>query len=255
MRRRHEAVVLALQEQDGTRDRRELESPRRGEGEVVVDPPVDARLERVCVARDEVLGKAPGEHRSILRAEERCHPGDHRVDRRHVRLRVLFDVRSQRLLTLQRLSELDVVVLAHPVEPVELFRAVRRDACEARDGGEALVAERSAREHVRAATRDPPGREPLQPESVGDRGDVGGAIGHDASACARRAAVAGPVVADEPDPLLECQIDVRVVLEARHRRSVVHDDREPRRVARFVHLERAPVRRLDPVGCLHWGRA
>ena len=75
------------------------------------------------------------------------------------------------------LAELDVVLLAHPVEPVEALGLVRRDGWRGWPRDEPLVAERGARERMRPAARDAPGREALEPERVGDRVDVGDAVG------------------------------------------------------------------------------
>ena len=83
--------------------------------------------------------------------------------------------RSAALAGEHRVELLDVR-LAHAGEPVEPFGAPRRDCGEARDGGEALVAEGGAGEDVRAAARDAPRGVALEPERVCDRVDVGGAV-------------------------------------------------------------------------------
>ena len=83
---------------------------------------------------------------------------------------------AQRRLAVDDLTELDVVLLAHALEPVEPVGAVRRDGCEARHGHEAFVAVCGAGEDVRPAARDPPARVTVERECVGDRGQVGHAV-------------------------------------------------------------------------------
>ncbi len=150
-------------------------------------------------------------------------------------------------VAVQDLAELHVVLLAHPLEPVEPVRAVRCDGCEARDRLQPVVEERSAREHVRAATGDPPGREGIEAECVGNRGDVGHAVRDAAALRARRAAVAGTVVPDQSNALFPRQGRVQLVRETGGRCAVVEDDREACGIARLVHLERALVPHLDGV--------
>ena len=73
-------------------------------------------------------------------------------------------------------SELLDVRLAHAGEPVQAVGVVGRDGGQARSRGQPVAAERGAREGMRPTARDAPGREALEPERVGDRLDIGGAV-------------------------------------------------------------------------------
>src|SRR5213079_3542049 len=101
---------------------------------------------------------------------------------------LVLEIRPQDGLPLAGLAELDVVLLAHAFEPVETLGVDRRDGGQARDGDAPLVAESRAGEHVRPAARDAPAAVPVEPERVGDRVDVGSAIGDLPAGPARRAA-------------------------------------------------------------------
>ena len=143
-----------------------------------------------------------------------------------------------------RIEPLDVH-LAHPVRELESLGVDRGDRGERRRGGDPVGQERRRREHVRPAARDAPGAEPLDPEGIADRGDIGGAVCDRAPGVAGRAAVSRTVVGDEPDPSLGGIADMRLVEQARRRRSVVDQHRHAARVAAFPHRQRAPVRPVD----------
>ena len=82
-------------------------------------------------------------------------------------------------------------------------------------------------------------------ECVRDLRHVGDAIIDAAALLARRAAVAGAVVADQPNSLFARQRFVGLVDEARRRRAVVEEHGVARRVAALVDLELSPVVCLD----------
>ena len=98
---------------------------------------------------------------------------------------------------------------------------------------------------MRATARDTPDAEPLDPERVADRGDVGGAVGDDAAGVPGRAAVARPVVGEKPDAALFGIAHVRPVEEARAGRAVQREHRDATGIATFSYRERPTVGRGD----------
>ena len=238
VRHRHETVVLSVQEERRPVDRAEVEAPRLEEGEVVVEPAVDAGLEAVRVRLEQELGERARQDGAILVSQQRRHDGDQLVGGRgEHRLGLVLEVGPQRGLALEHLAELDVVLLAHALEKVEAVGVVWRDRGEARDGREPLVAEGGAGEHVWPAAGDPPAAIALQAEVVGDRADVGSCSRDRAPRVPRRTAVARTVVAEQSDSLLVGELDVHLVEEARRGRSVLHEDRQSVWIAVLVHAE------------------
>ena len=154
-------------------------------------------------------------------------------------------VRRYRLTTGERGVELDDVVLAHALRPVEARRSVGRDrgeACDCRDtGGE----ERGAREGMRPSAGDTPDAEPGEPECVGDGDDVLDDVGDRAARPGVGAAVARPVERDEADPSRPGIGGVGFVDRATGRRAVDRDDRPSGRITGLVHPEGTAVRRRD----------
>ena len=118
-----------------------------------------------------------------------------------------------------------------------------RDRGDRRGRRDAVRQERRRRERVRPAARDAPDAEPLDPERVADRGDVGGAVGDAPPRLPRRAAVPGPVVGEQPDPALRRVATMRLVEQARVRRPAVDEHRNTGRIAALPHRDRAPVGR------------
>ena len=183
----------------GRVDRADVEAPGPGEREVVVEPAVDAVREPLVRAREHELRRTPRQDGDVGRAEERLHHGHQarRASRRAVDARSRLEIRPQDRLAVERLAELDVVLFAHSFEPVEAVGVVRRDRCEAGDGDEPLVAERGAGEHVRPAARDRPSSRTARARARPRSPPTSAAqSAHLAAGVPRRAAVAGPVVAD-----------------------------------------------------------
>src|SRR5436190_9224982 len=83
---RDELVLLALPEQDGNADRRDVEAPRLHEHEVVVEPAVAAGLDPGTHVFEQLRGELAGRHLAI-RGPEQCLPlldellGKHREQR------------------------------------------------------------------------------------------------------------------------------------------------------------------------------
>src|SRR5579884_2381420 len=214
VRRRDEAVLLAVPDEHGNGDRRDVEAPRRDEGEVVVDPPLHAagRAEQLV----EVLDERPVEHVRIDAAQQRC-PGVAERGRpgRRPRRVLLLDERAHGGLAREGRAKLDHVALAEAGGLVGCRRAERSR------GDDAVGQERSARERMRPAAGDPPGRETVDPERVDDGDDLLDDV-DPPTVAARRVRVAGPVEADQPHALL---LPLRVE-RARRRRPVVADNGE-----------------------------
>jgi len=81
----------------------------------------------------------------------------------------------------------------------------------------------------------------VEPERVGERLDVGGAVGDPAPSFARRVAVPRAVVPDQADSLFARERFRSRVQKPRAGRAMVDDDRGSARVAALVHSEAAPV--------------
>ena len=81
----------------------------------------------------------------------------------------------------------------------------------------------------------------LDLERVEDVLDVGRDVGDAAARLRRRAAVAGPVVRDDPQAAPARELEVGRVREPAAGRSVVLEHDEPVRVALVVHVQGAPV--------------
>ncbi len=121
-------ILPSLNDERRHPDRLELEPPRAGEGEVVVDPPVDAPGEAAAEAVEHVRAQLAVECGRVDVGEE----GSHRLDEpRDVELAEVREValqrRTERLLALLREAELDDVPLAHALGQVELGAIRRRD--------------------------------------------------------------------------------------------------------------------------------
>ena len=145
------------------------------------------------------------------------------------------------------------VLLAHARREVEAVRVERRDRRERRRGRDAIGQQRRERERVRAAARDAPRQQPLDPERVADRGHVRGARGDVAARPPRREPVARPVVRQQPDPARRRVVEVRLVEQARPGRAVVDEHRHAAGIAALAQRQRPPVGRIDRPQRLHRG--
>ncbi len=147
----------------------------------------------------------------------------------------------ERVLAGEHEVELLDVVLAHACVPVEALGAPRRHSGEGGGRDQPVAAECRAGQRMRPAAGDAPRREPLELERVGDRLDVRNGGEDRAAAVARRAAVAGPVEADQADTGRR----PGAVEDAGARRPVVDEHGETTRVTCLVQLEGPPVGGLD----------
>src|SRR5215213_1119329 len=69
----HHQVLLSLPDLHGHVDRGDVEAPRLDEGQVVVEPAVDARRESRLDRAEQELRELPGERLGVHLAEERGH--------------------------------------------------------------------------------------------------------------------------------------------------------------------------------------
>ena len=246
---RDEPVVGAVQKQHGSVDGRDVEAPGPEEREVVVQPAVDAVGEAVGSALQHLVRELVGQNLAIGRAEQRL---EERDDVRGVRTPqlscVVLEEAPQRRLAFEHGPELHEVRFTHAGQPVEPVGLVGRHGSQARCGRQPVAAERGARECVRATARDAPGREPLEPERVGDRLDIGRTVAHVSSRVPGGAAVARPVVADQPDALIAGERDPAAKEQPRGGRPVVDDDGRSVRIAVLVHREGASIPCVDSLG-------
>src|SRR5262249_51057340 len=109
VRDRNEAVVLAVQKQQRTIDRGDVEAPGRGEGEIVVEPALHTWLETRLLPVEHERCEVAREHGEILGPEQRPVELDEPVGV-ELLLSHLLEQRAQRRLALERLAELDMVV-------------------------------------------------------------------------------------------------------------------------------------------------
>src|SRR5690349_15262160 len=120
---RDELVLVPVADEHGNGDRLEPEAPGRDEGEVVVEPAVDAP--RLDDTRVEVLGQTAGQDGEVGGAEQRRQLVPQSLRTAGVHCAVpLLEQRTYRGLALERRVELDDILLATPGQPVETVRVV-----------------------------------------------------------------------------------------------------------------------------------
>jgi hypothetical protein len=100
-------------------------------------------------------------------------------------------------------------------------------------------------ESVRATTGKAPGGKALEREGICNRFDISDDVDDRTAGLTSRVAVAGTVVRDEANAVLERERDVPVERLAGGRRAVVEEDRTAVRVSGDVDGERPAVRRGD----------
>ena len=239
-------ILPSLNDERRHPNRLEVEPPRACEGEVVVDPAVDAPRKAAAEAVEHVRTQLAVECGGVDVGEEGSHRFDEPLDVELAQARkIALQRRPERRLALLCQAELDDVPLAHSLGQVEPGSVRRRDRGRRGNGDNAVRETGRRRERVRTATREPPGGEPLEPERVCDRLDVRHDIGNRAVRAPCRVAVAGTVVREQADALLPREPDVLVERHAGRGRAVVEQDGTAGRVAGVVHRQRAPVRRPD----------
>ncbi len=258
VRPRHEHVELALPEPRLAGRVGEREAPARRERPVVVGPSARSLAHRL----DDRLPRA----RPLLGAAGDLLVGGRQVGGElveegvRVALRLIderLQVGGQRLLGLARRGELVQVELIHPGEEVEVGIVRGADAHDDADPRHACAQPGRAGQRVRAAAGRAHHREPLDPEVVDERGDVGGGVDDPSVRLRIGFAVAGPVVRDHPQAQLgDHGVLVRVPVEARSRSPMVAHDRRSPGVAVVAVGQAAPVRRAQVararLGHLRW---
>ena len=212
---RDELVLFALPVENGHADRGEIEAPRPSERHSVVEPAVEASLHAFACALEEVLGRPARQHLEVGRAEKGLQHLHKLLRRDSEEVLALTCEQGQiRLLTLEgRAGGLDVQ-LAHPLEEVEPLGVEGRRRCQCGGGPDAIRQKRRCRQCVRPTSRDAPDAEAVDAECVADRDDVFGAVRNRATLVSGRARVAGPVIGEEPDPLLLGVAEMRLVQQA-----------------------------------------
>ena len=154
---RDESVVRAVHDQRRAVDVADVEAPRPGECEVVVDPAVGAGREPVGMSSWIQVASAPVSAARSSGPEERP---EHLFQliraQREALVAVALDRRPERLLAGEHEVELLDVVLAHACVPVEALGAPRRDAGERGGCDQPVAAECRAGERMRAAAGDSP---------------------------------------------------------------------------------------------------
>jgi hypothetical protein len=151
---RDHQVLAALPEVGGDRDRVEVEAPRAGERQVVVEPTVDADRHRLAELAGQEVAELAGERLPVDRRKQCLYLGLHLVagDPQQFRTSGL-EVRAELRLPREGGTELVVVLLAHPVEKGQSFGVVRCDARDAQHSADAVGGERTAGEGMRTTTR------------------------------------------------------------------------------------------------------
>ena len=242
----HELVLLALPELNRHADRVELEAPRGDEGEVVVDPSVDARTDAGAHVIEQKGGQRPSCHRAIGRTEQGLPDlGKLLRGRREQLVAQLLGRGSQRVLALEDRGELLHVLLAHPLEVVEPLRVVRCNGGQRGRSDHPVRQERGRGESMWASARDPPDAEPVDVERVADGDDVGGAVRDRPAFQARRATVTRAIVGEQADSALLRISRMRWVDRARPRRARDEENWKAGRIAALPNRERAPIRPHD----------
>ena len=171
VRDRHEAVVVAVEQQHGPVDRADVEAPRlrrtRGRRRASRRCPARGRagLRRAGTPRTHRSGPRGRPARAASPSPARALPA---VPPGCPRASVSRYGRSAASPSsvLPNSTWFSSPIPASQSRP---SASTRRHRGEARDGDESLVAESGAGEHVRAAAGDAPAREPVEPEGVGDR--------------------------------------------------------------------------------------
>ena len=196
---------------------------------------------------------APVEHLEVGRAEDRAPRVDQLLWRHALGVAATSTSCCARCVASSPSTASNDSTFCSPMPAVKLepVRVVRRDRGERRDGRDAVRQERGAGQRVRAASRAAPDAQPLDPERVADRDDVGRATGDVAAGRPRRAAVPRPVVAEQPDPALGGVAEMRPVEQARPGRSVMREHRDAAGIPALAYGQRAPVRPLDRPQRLH----
>ena len=203
-------ILPSLDDERRHPNRLELEPPRACEGEVVVDPAVDAPRKAAAEAVEHVRAQLAVERGGVDVGEEGSHSLDEPLDVELAEAReVALQRRPERLLALLCQAELDDVPLAHSLGQVELGAVRRRDRGRRRNRDDAVRETRPpsraragrhpraprwrtarARAHLRSPRRPERRRQPRVPGSASSRRSRRGrtrAGGRLARARARRA--------------------------------------------------------------------
>src|SRR5438034_9670667 len=239
-------VLSALNDEHRRGDVFELELPRSHEREIVVDPAVDASREATTEAVEHVCAELAVKRLGVEVREE----WPHRLDEtRHLEAvdagDLMLQMGTQRFLTLSCQAELDDVPLAHAVGQVEVGPVWRTNGGHRCDRHNPIRKARRRGESVRTTTGKAPGRKALEREGICNPLNISDDVEDRTAGVASRVAVAGTVVRDEADTVLERERDVRVEWLAGGRRAVVVEDRTAVGGACVVHRDRTAVRRGD----------
>ena len=195
----HHPVLTALPDRHRPVDLVERETPVVQHRQVVVQPSPDAPADGQLDGVGQVLRKLARHRRDVDGRDQvperlvKLLGGDPGVTSRHV------IEEPDQLPRVGGRKLLDVLV-AHAREPVQALSVARRDRRERRGRDHPVAQQCRASQRVWAAARPADGVEAADPELIGDRLDVGGAISDGAARPAVAAGVPGSRVGDMAQP-------------------------------------------------------
>jgi len=165
-------------------DRIEVESPRPGEGEVVVDPPPHTTADEVLGGLADHPGELSGQHRTVTVVQRPVVAEDlRRVPRDPVAHlgQLTLELRPQPLLAVDGPAELRHVERVHAGEEVEVCEPVGRDTDVTAGADDAVGQQRGHSQAVRSAAGRAADSELRDAEVVDDRAHVADAVRHGTS--------------------------------------------------------------------------
>jgi hypothetical protein len=251
VRRWHENVGEAVADEYRHRDRRDVESPRLQEREVVVDPAagaVDGFLGR-DLAND--LCRLGASQLGAIRFAQLEVPEDGGRIGRDALLYLLvlpLELGRQHRLAGDRPLDLLHVLRVHPAHPFVFLEARGAERCYP-DGADPtndpVGKKRRAGEHMRTAARAAGHTEAVEAELVGERRNVGRLVGHVPAVMAIGPTVAGAIVGHPVDTGPDIDLLDRPAVEPAAGRSVQSEDGEAVGIAPRRIRERPPVGQLE----------
>ena len=126
---RHHEISASLPDHGRDRDLVHAEAPRAGKGQVVVEPALRARADRLPEAGGQIFGELAGQHRLVDVGEQCLERGSDVGGGDVLELFVLMEqVRPQLAFALDRSGELGYVLLSHASHPVQARCPIGGDA-------------------------------------------------------------------------------------------------------------------------------
>jgi hypothetical protein len=172
-------VLAALPDRHRHPDAGQLEPPRPGERDVVVEPAPDAVGHRLAVRRRHIGSELAGERRHVDRRDKIAERRRHLLaGYANERLGLPLKVGLQLGRSGQRGPELLLVLPAHPCQRVQPLSAKRSHTGHGGAGQHLLAEQRGARQRMRAAAGGTDRVAAIHTEVRKNRGGVSGTIGH-----------------------------------------------------------------------------